>query len=101
MSRELLSEMVQASVVLECLPEYAGYNGSAFVIDDTERDRIVGAINRVILAIQIHNNDKERMLAVIKAVAHIGVDFGFGSYVLEPEYIEMARAICEQEDLDT
>lgn len=43
--------------------------------------------------------DKERMLAIIKAVAHIGVDFGYGPYEIEPEYIDMARAICEQEDL--
>ena len=44
--------------------------------------------------------DKERMLAIIKAVAHIGVDFGYGKYELEQEYIDMARAICEQEDLE-
>ena len=44
--------------------------------------------------------DKERMLAIIKAVAHIGVDFGYGKYELEPEYIDIARAICEQEGLD-
>ena len=43
--------------------------------------------------------DKERMLSIIKAVAHIGVDFGYGNYELEQEYIDMARAICEQEDI--
>lgn len=43
--------------------------------------------------------DKERMLSIIKAVAHIGVDFGYGKYELEQEYIDMARAICEQEDI--
>lgn len=44
--------------------------------------------------------DKQRMLTIIKAVAHIGVDFGYGKYELEQEYIDMARAIIEQEDLD-
>jgi hypothetical protein len=43
--------------------------------------------------------DKERVMAIIKAVAHIGVDFGYGKYELEQEYIDMARAIYEQEDL--
>lgn len=46
-------------------------------------------------------SDKERMFSIIKAVAHIGVDFGYGKYELEQEFIDMARAICEQEDLDT
>ena len=48
MSEDLFREMVQASVVLDGLPEYGGYNGSAFVIDDIERDRIVAAIDKVI-----------------------------------------------------
>ncbi len=46
-----------------------------------------------------YKKDKERMLSIIKAVAHIGVDFGYGKYELEQEYIDMARAICEQEDI--
>jgi hypothetical protein len=44
--------------------------------------------------------DKQKMLSIIKAVAHIGVDFGYGKYEIEQEYIDMARAICEQEDVD-
>lgn len=95
MSEDLFREMVQASVVLDGLPEYGGYNGSAFVIDDIERDRIVAAIDKVILVLQIYKNDKERMLDVIKAVAHIGVDFGYGKYELEPEHIAKAREIYE------
>lgn len=43
--------------------------------------------------------EKERMLSIIKAVAHIGVDFGYGKYEIEQEHIDMARAICEQEDI--
>lgn len=43
--------------------------------------------------------ERERMLSVIKAVAHIGVDFGYGKYEIEQEFIDIARAICEQEDI--
>ena len=34
-------------------------------------------------------------LELIKAVAHIGVDFGYGVYELEPEHIAKAREIYE------
>ena len=37
-----------------------------------------------------------RMLSIIKAVAHIGVDFGYGEYELEQEHIAMARAILKE-----
>ncbi len=43
--------------------------------------------------------ERTRMLSIIKAVAHIGIDFGYGKYELEQEFIDMARAICEQEDI--
>ena len=52
MSKELLSELVQASIVMECLPECSGYNGSILNIDDTERDRIVIAISKAIKTIE-------------------------------------------------
>ena len=41
--------------------------------------------------------EKERgvMLEVIKAVAHVGVDFGYGKYELESDKIDKARAIFE------
>ena len=44
----------------------------------------------------LHSIDKEIMLSIIKAVAHIGVDFGYGEYELEQEHIAMARAILEE-----
>jgi hypothetical protein len=47
----------------------------------------------------ISKSGLDRMHSIIKAVAHIGVDFGYGKYELEPEFIDMARAIFEQEDL--
>src|SRR5688572_12348644 len=34
---------------------------------------------------------------IIEAVAHIGVDFGFGPYELEDKFIEMARALAAKE----
>ena len=43
--------------------------------------------------------DIERMVSIIKAVAHVGVDFGYGKYEIEQEYIDMARAIIEQQDI--
>ncbi|QDP52386.1 MAG: hypothetical protein Unbinned96contig1001_3 [Prokaryotic dsDNA virus sp.] len=33
------------------------------------------------------------LLEVVNAVAHIGVDFGFGPYELQPEDIEKARTL--------
>jgi len=44
------------------------------------------------------NKDIEKMMEIIKAVAHIGVDFGFGEYELEDKYISMARDILDEED---
>ena len=43
--------------------------------------------------------DIERMVSIIKAVAHVGVDFGYGEYEIEKEYIDMARAIIEQQGI--
>ena len=36
---------------------------------------------------------------IIKAVAHIGIDFGYGKYELEEKFIDMARAALPQEDV--
>lgn len=53
-----------------------------------------------IIKLEQQKIDQQGVLRVIRAVAHIGVDFGYGKYKLEQEYIDMARAICEQEDID-
>lgn len=37
----------------------------------------------------------EQLREIVAAVAHIGVDFGFGEYELEPEYIEKSRKRLE------
>jgi hypothetical protein len=43
------------------------------------------------------NHDRIAELEVIvKAVAHIGVDFGYGKYQLEPSIIDDARTLMEQ-----
>lgn len=34
-------------------------------------------------------------MEVVEAVAHIGLDFGYGAFELQPENIEMARKIKE------
>lgn len=34
-------------------------------------------------------------IELIKAVAHIGVDFGYGEYELEPKWINKARELYE------
>jgi len=48
MKDKILSELRTAALVMEYLPEYAGYNGSMFNIDDTEKDRIIEAINSAV-----------------------------------------------------
>lgn len=35
----------------------------------------------------------ESMLEIVKAVAHIGVDFGYGKYEFEPNLIARAREL--------
>jgi len=37
----------------------------------------------------------EAAMEIVKAVAHIGIDFGYGKYELESEKIDDARALCE------
>lgn len=51
MSEELISKLRQSAVVMECLPEYPGYNGSAFVIDDVEAARVASALNAAVEAL--------------------------------------------------
>lgn len=39
----------------------------------------------------------EEMAEIIKAVAHIGVDFGFGEYELGQKHIDAARKLHKSE----
>jgi len=38
------------------------------------------------------------MLEIVKAVANVGVDFGYGPYKLEDRHIKYARAIFATDD---
>ena len=38
---------------------------------------------------------------IIKAVAHIGIDFGYGKYELEEKFIDMARAALPAQEPTT
>jgi multidrug resistance efflux pump len=40
---------------------------------------------------RLHEVNAE-LVEIVKAVAHIDVDFGYGEYCLEPHHIEAARA---------
>ena len=50
--------------------------------------------------VETRDNEKQdgwisESMKVIKAVAHVGVDFGYGVYELEPKIIVLARKLCE------
>ena len=42
------------------------------------------------------SEEMERLKEIAKAVAHIGVDFGYGVYKLEDKYIQMAREVLDE-----
>ena len=39
--------------------------------------------------------ERERLYKIVEAVAHIGVDFGYGAFELSEEHIKEARDIIE------
>ena len=53
-----------------------------------------------VIAINSYDANQERIAEleeIVKAVAHIGVDFGYGKYELEVGKIDDARTLMEQE----
>jgi hypothetical protein len=53
-----------------------------------------------VIAINAYDANQDRIAeleAIVKAVAHIGVDFGYGKYDLEAGIIDDARTLMEQE----
>jgi hypothetical protein len=38
----------------------------------------------------------EQLEEIVEAVAHIGIDFGYGAFELEPEHIQKARRLLEK-----
>ena len=41
----------------------------------------------------------EKLNEIVEAVAHIGVDFGYGKYVLEDKFIKQARKILTEPEI--
>jgi len=39
-------------------------------------------------------------LELVNAVAHVGIDFGYGPYQLETKFIEQAREIMQQQETE-
>jgi len=56
-------------------------------------DKVVTDNSKVIEALQ---NRVAELEEIVKAVAHIGVDFGYGKYELEAGKIDDARTLMEQ-----
>ena len=47
-------------------------------------------------ALEGYSERAAEMEEIIKAVAHIGIDFGHGKFELQPEHIDKARAIFKE-----
>jgi len=43
-------------------------------------------------------DENERYKEIAKAVAHIGIDWGYGEYELEPKFVDMARKLYEADE---
>ena len=43
----------------------------------------------------------ERFKSVVEAVAHIGVDFGYGAYEIQTDTIDLARGLLSENPLAT
>jgi len=59
-------------------------------------DELRGNNKTLQAAIADREAEIEAQEEIIKAVAHIGVDFGFGVYALEQKHIDAARKLLEQ-----
>ena len=71
-------------------------------LDDTREMQLYGCIIRpkadtIPAALRASSGvEVKRMEPIVQAVAHIGVDFGFGPYELEEHFIEDARSALSQ-----
>jgi len=50
------------------------------------------------LAKSEESNELAELRVVVKAVAHIGVDFGYGKYEIEQKHIDSARKLMESDN---
>lgn len=73
----------KCKMVQQCLPE------SPF------RDQVTKLHDEMISLLQEAEDRIEALEEVVKAVSHIGVDFGYGKYELQPEDIDRARALLD------
>lgn len=56
---------------------------------------LIQEIETLQMSISELNELQRESREIVNAVAHIGIDFGYGPYALEGKYIEAARRLCE------
>ena len=54
-----------------------------------------GALNEMLKPLQ---DEIAELKAIVKAVAHIGIDFGYGKFELDGSHIKKARELLEGEE---
>ena len=57
--------------------------------------KIDKAFDNINTALKESEESNQQMKDVVKAVAHIGIDWGYGKYELEDKHIDAARALYE------
>lgn len=82
---ERLAEMVGAGV--PCVPAQPGE--IAAVVQELR------ALRAASITPPAPERSKEEVRDILQAVAHIGVDFGYGPYVLEEKFIKAAQELLE------
>lgn len=66
-----------------------------FLLDKYQAELPAPLLNKVHDLVQGKPTERDRMLSIVKAVSHIGVDFGYGKFYLQEEHIKEARSIYE------
>ena len=71
-------------------------------VDDLKARRDIAEVNynlEFIKTAQLQARIKE-FKEIVKAVAHIGIDFGYGKFELNQEHIDKARELYEKGDVE-
>ena len=87
-----MSERPIAEIIKSC-DAYIEFAEARRVFSD------VGFYKELKDTIQSLKADNEKLREIAKAVAHIGMDFGYGEYELEQKHIDAAREIMKEGDL--